>query len=118
VVYEGSDRKQERWSVSGWERSFDIADDGDHLVVCYSGLNLLPLDYKPEWTMLRFYRRRELVREWTLRELVPNLAALRRTVSHYHWGACQGFQADGSYQVVTVDRGKLLFDVTTGRLVN
>ena len=28
--------KIELWSISPWERSFDLADDGDHLVVCYA----------------------------------------------------------------------------------
>jgi hypothetical protein len=43
--------RTELWSISPWERSFELADDGGHLVVCYSGLNPLPLDDKPDWTM-------------------------------------------------------------------
>ena len=117
VVYRGGDRRTERWTLEPWERSFDIADDGDHMIVCYSGMNLLPLDYKPAWVMLRFYNRRQLVREWTLRELLPDLKKLERTVSHYEWGQCVGFDSNGSYEVETVDRGKLRFDVRTGSLV-
>ncbi len=35
--------RTELWSIAGWQRSFEPADDGQHMVVCYSGLNLLPL---------------------------------------------------------------------------
>ena len=48
LVYPTYDRQRERWRLAGWERAFDLADDGDHLVVCYSGLNLLPLDYRAD----------------------------------------------------------------------
>jgi len=110
-------KRTELWSVKSWQRSFDVADDGEHLVVCYSGLNLLPVDYRPDETMLQFHARGGLVRKWTLEELVPDQGKLRRTASHYHWGMCKGFDATGAFQVETVDRGALRFDVRTGALV-
>lgn len=112
---DGHDRT-ELWTLSSWQRSFALADDGDHLVVCYSGGNLLSLDYTPTWTMLRFYRRDALVRQWSLRELVPDLSKLQRTVSHYYWGRCLGFDETGAFRVETVDRGILRFSVQTGAL--
>ena len=115
VVYRAEDRRTELWAIDQWQRSFDVSDDG-HLVVCYSGLNLLPVDYKPDWIMLKFYERGRLVREWTLRELVPDLSKLQRTASHYRWGQCRGFGSGGLYEVETVDRGNLRFDVRTGSL--
>jgi hypothetical protein len=113
---EGPNRT-ELWSISPWQRSFELADDGEHLVVCYSGLNLLPLDYKASWTMVTFYRRGIVVRAWTLAELVPDLTKLRRTASHYSWGKCVGFDPTGAFQVETVDRGTLKFNAGTGTLV-
>lgn len=113
---EGPNRT-ELWSISPWQRSFQLADDGEHLVVCYSGLNLLSLDYKPSWTMLTFYRRNALVRTWSLGELVPDLTKLQRTASHYSWGRCVGFDTAGAFQVETVDRGVLKFNAHTGALV-
>ena len=118
VVYGvANGQRTELWAVTPWQRSFDLADDGRHLAVCYSGLNLLPLDYKPEWTMLQFYDQARLVRKWSLRELVPDLGKLTRTASHYQWGQCVGFAADGQYQVRTADRGLLHFDAGTGTLI-
>ena len=113
---DGDDRT-ELWSISPWQRSFELADDGEHLVVCFGGLNLLSLDYKPSWTMLRFYRRGALVRVWSLGELVPDLMKLQRTASHYSWGKCVGFDATGAFQAETVDRGILRFDAHTGTLL-
>ena len=112
----GDDRRTELWAITPWQRVFDLANDGDHLVVCYSGQNLLPLHYKQDWPMLEFYERHKVVRRWSLGELVPDLRKLRRTVSHYEWGNCLGFDSAGRYQVRTVDRGLLRFDASTGKL--
>jgi hypothetical protein len=113
---EGRNRS-ELWSISPWERSFHLSNDGESLVVCYSGLNMVPLDYEPSWTMLQFYRRGVLVRKWTLGELVPDLSKLKRTASHHYWGNCAGFDSAGGFRVITVGQGSLRFDVRTGSLV-
>jgi hypothetical protein len=75
--------RTELWKREGWERAFDLADDGEHMVVCYSGLNLLPLNYETGSAMLSFYKRGVVIRKWSLRELIPDLSKLKRTVSHY-----------------------------------
>ena len=115
-MYRKGSEKAPLWSVKGWARAFDVADSGDHLVTCFGGLNLLPLDYKSDWTMLSFHERGRLVRQVSLGELVPYPSKLRRTASHYEWGRCVGFEGARKYSVETVDRGTLLFDVTTGQL--
>jgi hypothetical protein len=117
VVYRKDASQVPLWTVKGWARAFDVADSGTHLVTCYGGLSLLPLDYRRDWTMLSFYDRGRLVRRVSLGELVPDLSKLRRTASHYEWGRCEGFDGAGKYSVETVDRGALRFDVTTGELV-
>ena len=107
----------ELWSIPGWQRSFFLADDGVHLVVCPSGLNLLPVEYRRSWNLLRFYERTRVVREWSLDQLIPDLTKSRRTASHYEWGHCAGFDSSGSFLVKTVDRGTLRFKPATGALV-
>jgi hypothetical protein len=114
VVHEGAGHKLVLWSIKGWERVFDVSDSGDHLVACSSGLNLLPLDYSREEPLVTFYHRGKLVRRVSVGELFPDPRKLRRTVSHYHWGSCSGFDGPRTYKVDTVDRGILRFDVTTG----
>lgn len=117
IVHPRGERDKPLWRLKGWERSFHLADDGAHLVVCFSGLNLLPLDYRPDWVLLKFYERDRLLRQWSVRELIPAPTRLRRTASHYEWGGCAGFVADGSFEVRTVDRGTLRFDAVSGRLL-
>jgi hypothetical protein len=112
---EGTTRK-ELWRRDGWERAFDLADDGEHLVVCYGGLNLLPLNYETSWTMLSFYRHGVAFRRWSVRELIQDLSKLKKTVSHYYWGYCVGFDSNSLYEVQTVDRGRLRFDVRIGEM--
>jgi hypothetical protein len=116
TVYEmrGTVRLDPVWSLKGWERDFYLANGGDDMVVCFSGLNLLPLDYKPDWPMLKFYHRGTLVRRVLLRDLILDRSKLQRTVSHYYWGRCRGFGSEGRYEVETVDRGVLRFNVRTG----
>ena len=118
TVHEMSDGKRGKrlWSLKGWEREFELANGGEDLVVCYSGMNLLPVDYSPEWPMLKFYHRGELVRQVLLRDLILDVSKLKRTVSHYHWGQCMGFGSGGTFEVETVDRGLLRFSLRTGLL--
>ncbi len=108
--------RSELWSVAGWQRSFAVSDTGDDVVTCYGGLSLLPLDYRPDETLLTFYRRGRATRSWTVAELIRDRTRLERTSSHYHWGECVGFAASGVFEVRTVDRGTLRFDPSTGAL--
>jgi hypothetical protein len=110
--------RTELWSMAGWERSFAVSDDGEYLVACFSGLNLLPLDFRQNWKLLKFYRRGVTLRSWTVAELVRDQTKLLRTASHYEWGHCAGFESTGAFAVVTVDRGTIVFDVSTGQLVS
>jgi hypothetical protein len=110
----GKVRGETAWTLKGWERDFYVQNGGQYLVVCFSGLNLLPLDYKPEWPMLTFYDGGRLVRRVLLRDLITDPSKLRRTASHYAWGRCRGFDVQGAFEVETVDRGVLKFDVRTG----
>ena len=88
VVYRmrGAERADTLWSVKGWRRVFELADGGQDLIVCLGGMNLLPVDYSPDQEMLTFFHGGNIVRRVTLRELVPDLSRLQRTVSHYEWG--------------------------------
>jgi hypothetical protein len=106
--------RTELWDIHPWQRSVAVSDDGEYLVACYSGLNLLPLDYRPEWKMLEFYHHGALIRSWTLAELVLDRSKLRRTASHFEWGACVGFDSKNRFEVRTVDQGAILFNAATG----
>jgi hypothetical protein len=104
------------WSADGWSRVAALADDGEHLVLGYEGMNLIPVDYDKDMAMLTFYRRGSVIAVVRLRDIAGWLN-LRRTASHYYWGDYLGLDADG-YYVVRVSRGgEIRFDMTTGQRV-
>ena len=101
------------WTAQGWSRVAALADDGEHLVLGYAGMNLIPVDYDPDMEMLAFYRRGAVVRRVALSALVGR-EALQRTVSHWYWGDYLGLDAGGRYVVRTGAGREIRFDMTTG----
>jgi hypothetical protein len=106
--------RQYLWSMPGWYRVIFLADDGRHAVTGYDGA-LLPLDYSPTESLLTFWRDGSRIRTIPVSGLVKDLSKLQRTSSHYRWGSYVGFDAAGNFAVSTVEREKVLFDVTTGK---
>jgi hypothetical protein len=109
-----------QWTMRGWFEVAALADDGKHLVVGYEGNlgNLLPLSVTKDFPMIQFYKTGIRIKVVTLGELVQDLSALQRTVSHYRWGEYLGLDKDGRYSAQTVEGRRLAFDVTTGRLAS
>lgn len=103
------------WEMPGWFRVAALSDDGEHFVVGFEGINLLPLDYHKEQVMLSFYRRGKLLRAVTLGQLVKDYGKLQRTVSHYYWGRYLGFDEKNRYLVATVEGRTIAFDAATGQ---
>jgi hypothetical protein len=102
------------WALPEWHRSFGLSNDGEILVVGPDGLNLLPLDVTPTEPILRFYRRGKLFRTVALRDLLPDLKLLQRTVSHFAWGSLRGVSAQNQLLVELVTRKRLAFNMATG----
>ncbi len=98
------------WSMPGWFRVAALSDDGDHLVVGFDGNNLLPLDYRKDEAMLRFYERGKLLRTVRLSELIQDYSKLQRTVSHYAWGHYIGFDRNNRFLLDTVEGRRFTFD--------
>jgi hypothetical protein len=103
------------WEMPGWFRVAVLSDDGEHLVVGFEGINLLPLDYHQDQVMLWFYRRGKLLRTVTLGQLVKDFGRLQRTASHYYWGRYLGFDGKNRYLVATVEGRTIAFDAATGQ---
>ena len=109
-------RRQKLWSMPGYQRLAYLADDGQHLVVGYVGANLIPTNYTRDLVMLSFFHQGKLIREVPLREIIPDLSKLERTVSHFYWGMFTGFAKDGFFYLETVDQRRLKYNACTGRL--
>lgn len=104
--------------MSGWNDASYLSDDGDYLVVGYYQSLLALEDNRPEVPMLKFYRRGALLRSVSLGEIIRDLKSLRRTRSHYEWGFDVGYVDLHRFAVDTIERRRLVFDVTNGQLVS
>lgn len=89
VIYkvEGNYKLSEAYQIKGWHRSFHISPNGQHVVIGFAGLNLLPKSVKPNQVMLSIYYKGKLQHTITLSQLLYSLDSLQPTVSHYHWGS-------------------------------
>jgi hypothetical protein len=102
------------WAIPGWFRSLRISDDGQHLAIGYSGLNLLPLDADDSLEMISFWDRGRKVKSVPLRAIVPDRSILRRTVSHYAWGNIGGINPNNQLIVTRVDGRVFRFNMING----
>lgn len=107
-------KRTQFWQMYGWFRVVDLADDGEHLIVGHSGMNLLPLNVEKDDILIYFIRRGEIIKTASLQELIRRPANLKRTASHYLWGSYGGLDQDGRYVVETVEDRTIRFDVRTG----
>ena len=105
------------WRRPGWVDNGFLSDDGEYLVTGWYRSNLLDPDYAREMTMLVFYRREQLIASVSLGELIRDMKSLESTDSYPEWGAYDGFVAEHTFCVRTVEGRTLFFDVTTGKLV-
>lgn len=107
--------KVKLWAMYGWFRVFKLADDGQHLVTGYNGMNLVPKSFDGNEVMIRFHRKGELIQMVTLKDLFVNLGSMKKTASHYSWGWYLGFNPAGQYEVETEEGRILAFDPKTGQ---
>ena len=103
------------WSLPDWHRSFFVADDGEHLVTEYYGLNLIPTGFIGHLVLLTFWENGKKIREVRVRDLFPKRSILQRTASHYLWRQSIGIDEPGRLRVERVDHKVFLFDVATGK---
>ena len=104
------------WAMHGWHRSLHVHNDGEHVVIGYPGLNLLPLNHRRSEPMLHFLRKGELLRVVPLDELITDRRNLHRTVSHYAWGSVRGFDKAGRLMVAT-NEGLCAYRAEDGKLM-
>ena len=103
------------WSVPAFFRVAALSRDCTYFVTGYDGVNVVPVDYDPSTVMLTFYRNGEAFASVELATLIRDLSKLQRTASHFYWGEYIGLERGHFYRVETVDRGQILFDMTTGQ---
>jgi hypothetical protein len=107
------------WAIPGWFRLAAVSDDGEHLLIGYSGVNLIPLsEPQPlETVILVDYLQGKKVQTIQLKELLSRLEMLKKTASHYSWGEYQGWVSPQQYQIHTVDGQTWVYDIQTKKVL-
>jgi len=101
------------WTSTNWFRVAFLADDGEHLVTGYDGMNLIPQDYTKDLVLITFWRRNSKIRDIKVGEVFPDTRILQKTVSHYNWGSITSIK-NGTLLVRRCDRKIMKFSVITG----
>jgi hypothetical protein len=122
VVYrkvQAGRQREKVWQMDDYsDGDVFLADNGELVAFCYDGGNLLRPDAKPDQSMVRFYRRGELVRAVPLSEVIINKEALPRTVSNYRWGQFHGFFKASTRFAISTNEGRyIIIDGATGKIV-
>lgn len=106
------------WKAPGWSWIAALSDTGEHLVLGYEGINLVPYDYDLNMVMLTFFHNGQVIKTVTLGELVDDaLLDKHRTLGHRNWGMFNGLVEDGHYEVKTSENQIIHFNMATGERV-
>jgi hypothetical protein len=104
------------WEMPGWHPWSYVSDDGEYLVWCLG----MPSGRRrrPDEVMVSVFRRGTLVTAIRLNQIVvdPTSMGPSRTAA-YPWGECKGFVALHDFSLLTLESRRLIYDVTTGELV-
>jgi hypothetical protein len=66
--------------------------------------------------MVSIYDKGRLKYEIHLNELISNLGAMQKTVSHFNWGSCIGLTEEGMLKIQTVEDRELTVDLASGKV--
>ena len=114
TVFQNTTTKKVLWRLPSWERSLFVANDGKHVVVGYSGLNLIPQGYDEGMVLFTFWREGKKVREVTLKEFISNKSQPQKSASHYHWGSIEKIGPDGNLIVRDAQHKVSRYSLETG----
>ena len=104
------------WSMLGWFPVAFISNSGDYLAIGYDGNNLLNLDYKKNEPILYIVKHGELLRQFTLDQIITDFSKMPRTVSHYNWGTYIGFNSKDEFIIETFDNRQIALNIETGKI--
>lgn len=110
-------RVEKIWEKPGWHCDGRLSNDGEYLVAGDDWSGQINRGYKWDQVMLRFYHRDTLIRAVPLREVLldPNNVSWNDCSSM--WATSMGFVADHRFGIDTADDRSMVYDVTTGALV-
>lgn len=89
--------------MPGWHLATFLANDGDHLVIGYDGVNLLDPGTNSKQPLITLCNRGQQLAVITLGDLVKDQSKLMQTESHLYWGDYIGFTEKGDFHLRTAD---------------
>lgn len=107
--------RQDLWRAPSRGETFQVADDGRSLVEVQPWANLVDSDAGPETVIFFFHRPGARPVPVRLGDMIRNVAALPRTVSHRSWARSFGYDGRGHFQIDTAEGRRILLDPATGR---
>ena len=124
-LYRNDGSAEPLWTVDWYAHGVTVASDGVHLIR-YGPWAVLsrPREEPPsgaalEQEALSFFGNGELLRTYSIGELVDDPGRLSRSVAHFDWMAEGRFDDPLSeYTLTTLDGNRFVFDVRTGGIVS
>jgi hypothetical protein len=112
-MYRNDGSNDPLWTVGWYAFEVTVASDGVHLI------RHGPWASSTTDEALSFFANGDLLRTFSIRELVDNNAMLHRSVSHFEWRN-KGELDDGrmEYTLTTVDGNRFVFDIRTGAIAS
>lgn len=106
--------RSEVWSMYGWARLAELADDGDHLLIFAPLVNLVTRDQSLELPAMYWVERGALRKVVRVIDVVGNPKNLADTVSHRAWGIFLDPDPQGRFRVQTEDGSVFSINLSTG----
>jgi hypothetical protein len=103
------------WKINDWFPEFFVANDGEHFVSIYGGLDLLPMDYRDDMVLFTIWKSGVVERNIQVRDVVPSKAILQRTSSHYYLGQLAGIDKENRLILERSDGVRLAINVVDGK---
>lgn len=108
--------REQLWSMHGWSSFMAPSNDGKHLVMANWQTMPLSVSHRTDEVMLYFVRQAQVIRVFTLDQMIDDISKAPRSVSHYRWGTYEGINSSGKFVIKTFER-TLTFDLKTATRV-
>lgn len=104
------------WQYPGWRRSL-LLFDCHHAAIFHVGRLLSAGDITGNRIIISFVKDGQLIRTWSLQDLIFDLRNLTPANNYWRWGETNGIDQNGRLTLETVEKRRLYFDPSTGNLV-
>jgi len=115
---DGPDGRVKLWEMKGWPYAGYLDDDGESFAVGDWDVHVLKRGYRGDEVIVSFYRRGELIKSLRVADILRRPKNLGSpSEGGYHWGTWVGFVGLHRFALDTAEGRRLIYDVTTGSLV-